>query len=272
MRGLQSLRGCFLQGIDRWELRGKHLCHSCADVTNGETEQHLVIRLRLAPLDRIQEVLRALLSPALECDNILLLPGERVQISDVSHQPERHKLLHGGLPESLDVERGTRGKMLDPSFHLRRARGVFTEIVRLSLGPVNPRTADRTHGGHREALCPCGTPPGDDTAHFRDDIPSLLYDNNVPHTEIQLTNVINVVECCAGNGCAAKEHGFQLGNRRHRAGAANLEGDARELRLRLSRCELESDGPTRAPRDRAKDILLPQIIDFDDHPVNVVRQ
>ena len=74
------------------------------------------------------------------------------------------------------------------------------------------------------------------------------------------------------HGHAADADRLEAGHGGQRAGAADLELDRFEHRLRLLRWELEGDRPTRRARERAEGGLLVETVDLEDRAVDLDRQ
>ena len=66
--------------------------------------------------------------------------------------------------------------------------------------------------------------------------------------------------------------GLQLGDRRQRAGAADLDLDRLDDRRRLFGGELVRDRPARAARDEAEPLLQREVVDLVDDAVDVVAE
>ncbi len=75
-----------------------------------------------------------------------------------------------------------------------------------------------------------------------------------------------------GDGHAADKHRFELGDRGHGAGAADLKLDVLKQSHLLLRRELVGGRPARRPGHKAQLLLQSDGIDLVDHAVDLVRQ
>ncbi len=74
------------------------------------------------------------------------------------------------------------------------------------------------------------------------------------------------------NGHAANVDWLQQGPGIDRAGAPDVHVDSEQARSNLRGRILERDGPARIARHRAQLLLMMQIVDLDDDPIDLVGQ
>src|SRR5690606_14293163 len=87
---------------------------------------------------------------------------------------------------------------------------------------------------------------------LRNDVTGALDDHVVTLANVLAGNLILVVQRGAGDHHAADGDRLQVGDRRQRAGAADLDGDLVQDGLRLLGGELVGDGPARGAADEAE--------------------
>ena len=75
-----------------------------------------------------------------------------------------------------------------------------------------------------------------------------------------------------GDDDAADGDGPQLGHRRQRAGAPDLDFDSLDDRRRALGGEFVRDRPARAARDEAQPLLQREVVDLVDDAVDVVAE
>ena len=85
-------------------------------------------------------------------------------------------------------------------------------------------------------------------------------------------DLVLVVQRGVGDDDAADGHRMQLGDRRQRAGAADLDLDRFDDRRRPFGRELVRDRPARAARDEAEPLLQREVVDLVDDAVDVVAE
>ena len=131
---------------------------------------------------------------------------------------------------------------------LQRARTFFRESIGLGAA----------------AACP-GRPD-----HLRDHVAGALDRHGVadPHTEP--LDLILVVQGRVLHDHAADRDRLELGDRRQRAGAADLDLDVADDGRRLLGRELVRDRPARGPRDKAQPLLPVEPVDLVDDAIDVV--
>ena len=119
---------------------------------------------------------------------------------------------------------------------------------------------------------PVGPPLEPHLDHLRDDVAGALHDHRVADPDVLGLDVVLVVQGRARHHDAADGHRLELGDRRQRAGAADLDGDPAHHGLGLLGRELVGDRPARRAADEAEPALLVEPVDLDDHAVDVVGQ
>jgi hypothetical protein len=113
---------------------------------------------------------------------------------------------------------------------------------------------------------------GNDGDDFRNHVTSPAHDHRIADPDILAPHLVLVVQRRVGHRDAADEDRLQPGDRRDRAGAADLDVNAEHLGQRLFGRELVGDGKTRRPRDKTELILPVEAVDLVDHAIDVVRQ
>ena len=113
---------------------------------------------------------------------------------------------------------------------------------------------------------------GDDAHDLRDDVAGAAHDHRVADADVLARDLVLVVQRRVRHHHAADRHRLELGGRRQRAGAADLDLDVVEPRHRLLRRELVGDGPARRARHEAQPLLPVEPVDLVDDAVDVVAE
>ena len=117
-----------------------------------------------------------------------------------------------------------------------------------------------------------GTLRQHDLDDLRDDVAGALDDDGVADADVLAVDLVLVVQRGVGYDHAADGDGLELGDRRQRAGTADLDLDAAQDGSGLLGRELVRDRPARAARDKAEPLLQVEAVDLVDHAVDVVAQ
>ena len=107
---------------------------------------------------------------------------------------------------------------------------------------------------------------------MRDDIARALQLHDIAFADILARDFILVMKCRAAHHHAADGHGLEIGDRRQRAGAADLNEDAFEFCGRLFRREFMSDGPARRAADEAEPFLPVDAVELVNDTVDIEGQ
>ena len=144
------------------------------------------------------------------------------------------------LAQALDVEGVARDEVLEPLLGLRRADeaagaaahdiGAAGRLVGLAHGVAAAGRADLRH---LEGLGALGPLVEDDAHHLRDDVAGAAHDHRVADADVLAGDLVLVVQRGVGDDDAADGHRLELGGRRQRAGAADLDLDVEQARRRL---------------------------------------
>ena len=85
---------------------------------------------------------------------------------------------------------------------------------------------DRAGVGHRERPGVYRPPFGDNAKYFRNDVAGATHNHRVADADAALAlDLVSIVQGRVGHRDAADEDGLQPGDRRQRAGTANLDVD-----------------------------------------------
>ncbi len=131
---------------------------------------------------------------------------------------------------------------------------------------------ERTGAFFRKSIGLCAARPlfRDHAKHLRNDVAGALDLHRVADADIEARDLVGVVQRGVLHHDAADRHRFELGDRRERAGAADLDLDILDDGGRLLRREFVRDRPARTARDEAEPVLPVEAIDFVDHAIDVV--
>ena len=129
------------------------------------------------------------------------------------------------------------------------------------------------HRGHSLGICHGSRirrPPAQDRADdARDDVARLLDQDPVAFADVLPRDVVGVVQRRHRDGRAGDEHRLEHGERRDRAGPADVHFDLLQERRLLLRRELERDRPARELAGGAEEPPLGELIDLDHHAVGI---
>ena len=113
---------------------------------------------------------------------------------------------------------------------------------------------------------------GHEAQHLRDHVAGALDRHHVADPHVEPLDLVGIVQRGARHHDAADIDRLELGDRRQRAGAADLDVDAVQPRARLLGRELVGDRPARRAADEAQPLLPVDAVDLVDHAVDVVGQ
>ena len=210
------------------------------------------------------------------------MPIARLQRENVGRRADQtfgEKELDQLFAQSLDVEGVARREMLEALDRLRRTderAGAAAHDVRFAGLLVDlaqsRRAADRAGLGEDIGLRVRRPLVEHDREHLRDDVAGALHHHRVADAHVLARDLVLVVQGGVGDDDAADGHGLELGDRRERAGAADLDVDRLDDRHRLLGWELVRDRPARRARDEAEPLLQREIVDLVDDAVDVVAE
>ena len=107
---------------------------------------------------------------------------------------------------------------------------------------------------------------------LRDNVPGALDHDPITDADVLALDLVLIVERRVRDGDATDPDRIESRDRRERAGAADLELDRLEGRLRLLGRELEGDRPARRAGEGAEAFLLVESVDLEHGPVDLDRQ
>ncbi len=106
--------------------------------------------------------------------------------------------------------------------------------------------------------------------HLRDDVAGALYLHGIAHPHIKTRDLIGIMQRRVLHHDTADRHRLELGDRRQRAGAPDLDFDVADDGGRLLGRKLVRDRPARRARHEAEPPLPVEPVDFINHAVDVV--
>src|SRR5580692_4762349 len=167
------------------------------------------------------------------------------------------------MPEVLDRLKGT-GELAGATG--TRALGAAGDDLAHHVGVQRARAYSRKliRLGAARALVE------DDAEHLRNDVAGALDGHRVADADIEPLDLLFVMQRCVLHHDTADRHRLELGDRRQRTGAADLNLDVLDDGGRLLGGEFVRDRPARAARHEAEPFLPVEAIDFVDHAVDVV--
>ena len=133
-----------------------------------------------------------------------------------------------------------------------------------------PQAGQRSRERVRRGL---GRPLGQHHLHdVGNDVAGALDQHGVAHADVLAADLVLVVQAHVADRDPGQRHGGELGDRRERAGLADVDLDRLHDGGRLTGGELEGDGPARMVRRGAEPPLLLERVDLDDRAVGVVAE
>ena len=246
-------------------------------MADAEREQKAIDRPRARILDGGEQVARRGLAPALAVLQALELPLllalEAEDVGRLAHLAEIVERLDLLLAEPLDVHRVARHEMAEPLDLLRRAdQAAGAAAHDLALLAHRMAAADRADGREFERLRvrrPLLQHHRDD---LRDDVARALHDHGVADADVLARDLVLVVQRGVGDHHAAHGDGLELGDRRQRTGAADLDVDLAQHGRRLLGGEFVGDGPARRARLETEATLQIEVVDLVDDAVDVIAE
>ena len=205
--------------------------------------------------------------------------GKREDVRRRLDQPIVVEDLDVLLAKSLDVEGVARHEMLEPLGPLRRAdqaAGAAPDHILLAGGWIDlahgVAAAGRADRGKAESLGALRPLLFNDAENLRNDVAGALDDHRVADAHVLARDLVLVVQRGVLHDDAADGDRLELGDRRQRAGAADLDLDVAEDGGRLLGGEFVGDGPARRARDEAEALLQIEAVDLVDDAVDVVAE
>src|SRR4051812_27713384 len=137
---------------------------------------------------------------------------------------------------------------------------------------MSRRAAHRTELRHDEFPLTPSPSFGNDLNHLWNHVTRSLNHNSVANADVLAPDLILIVERGSADDYASDINGLQHGQRRQRPGAADIDDDVVDAGCLLGRREFVCRGPARLSGDETQFLLLPKVIDFDDHAVDLEWQ
>ena len=147
------------------------------------------------------------------------------------------------------------------------ATPVFSSISRSAAEPQTGQTCWEDVG-----LGAGGPLVEHDFENLRDHVARALHDDGVADAHVLARDLVLVVQRGVLDDDAADRDRLQLGDRRQRAGAADLNLDTLEHGRRALGRELVRDRPAGTARDEAQPLLQREVVDLVDDAVDVVAE
>ncbi len=217
-----------------------------ADAADAERVDEARERDAAARRDRQREVARRGFAPALPRGDRLLMVGQTEDVGRAVQQAGGEKFAHGLLAEPVDVEGGAGDEVDQPLLDLRRAGEAAGAAAHHLAGRAQGRAAaDRAVVREHVGLRVRRPLLQHRTEDLRDHVARALHDHGVADAHVLARDLVLVVQRGARNQHAADIHRLQIGDRRERAGAADLDRDVFQHRRRLLGGEFPRGRPAR---------------------------
>ena len=238
------------------------------EVADPEPDEEPAQGAGLRGLDRSQQVVDRQVTEALERDEPL--GTECIDVAGVGQQAGFDELDDTLLTQPLDVERAPRREVDDALDPLGGTVDVRAEGVALAGKTHERSTAARALLREVPRTRPLGPVRQHRPDHLGDDVARLAHHHGVTGTDVFQADLVLVVQGGEPDGRSSHEHRLEHGERRGPAGPPDRHHDAQQLGGPFLGRELEGDGPTRRPRCRPQPALQFQVVDLDDHTVDLV--
>ncbi len=109
-----------------------------------------------------------------------------------------------------------------------------------------------------------------DAQHLRNDVAGALDAHRIADADVEPRDLVEIMQRRVLDHDAADRHRFELGHRRERAGAADLDLDVLDDGQRLLGGKFVRDRPARRARHEAETLLPVEAVDLVDDAVDVV--
>ena len=239
-----------------------------AEVTHAEGGQQLRQGALLRGVDLGNEILSARRADAIELHQ--LIDRERVQVSGVAHEACGGELLHHLFAESLDVHAASRREVSDLLIALGGAIGGDAARVGFTFGTDERVAATRAVRREHPWRAAFGPQRQHRSHDFGDHVAGLADHHRVAGAHVFHRHLVLVVQGGHANGGATDEHRLEHGERRRPTCAAHRHHDAAQQRGAFFRGKLVRDRPTRCPRGHTQPLALRDVVELDDHAVDLV--
>ena len=247
-----------------------------AERIDEAVEPHVAARL-----DGREQLLRRGRAPTLA----LLKLGGGAAIAGLKGEDVRRRLdqalvverLDVLLAEPLDIEGVARDEMLealDPLGRADKAAGAAPHGIDLAGDGIDlahgMAAASRAQSGKDELFRALRPLLLNHAENLRDDVAGALDDDRVADADVLALDLILVMQRRVLHHDAADGHRLELGHRRKRAGAADLDLDVVQHRGRLLGGEFMGNGEARRARHVAQALLEIEAVELIDDAVDVV--
>ena len=254
-------------------MQGQQFGACFADLADAEGVDQPVQRNSASVVDRRHQVVDRLLAPAFALRKFCRTVVQSENICRRGNQPILQKGNDMPGAETLDIEGVARHEVLQPLDILGRAdQATGATADRFAFRPDGVAAAGRA--GFRENIGLRAVRPlvEQHLDYLGNDVAGALDDDGVAFPDLPALDLVFIVQSRPRDHDAADSDRGQIGNRRQRPGAADLDGDFVQHGLRPFRRELVGGGPARRAADHAEARLPVEPVHFVDDAVDIVGQ
>src|SRR5579872_4154412 len=265
--GAQVVLARAAERVDGFEAQRKRAGRALADVANSQPVDKAVERAMARALDRVEQVLRALLGHPLKPRDLIV--RQAVEVVEFLHHPGFNQLADQLVAEAVDIHAALGGEVANRLAHSRRAIDVYAKVADLALLVHDRAAAIRAMRRHLElartrlALLGHAYDVGNHVA-------GALDQHGIALAHVLAADFVEVVERGVRNRHAGERHRLELCNRGERTDPPDVHRNLVDPRLGLLGLELERHRPSRRARDLAQLLLERKRVDLGDHAVGFV--
>ncbi len=195
-----------------------------------------------------------------------------VEVGQVLQVAGLHQGFDGRRSEPVDIHRLLGREIDQVAGQLCRTVDAGAADIRAIAVPFGGRPANRAVGRDPERRRLSGSLLAPHRQNSGDDVARLLDQDRIADPDIQVIDIVLVVQCGPANPRSGYLNGLEQGHGGQSPGPADLDLDVEDAGLLLFRRVLVGHGPARHLAGRAQQRARSQVIQFDNRPVDAVRQ
>src|SRR5579883_3185184 len=241
-----------------------------AHIANVECEEQARERALLTRLDGLEHIIRALLLDALQRQQ--LLAGQRVEIREGLDQASLNQLFTHTLADALNIHCAFRDEVPQTLQVACGTGQIGTVGHRHICFALDGSPADRAIVGQMVDLLVAGAALDHRFDDLGNHLAGALDQHPVADAQVFALDIALVVQGGPLDGYAANVDRFEQGPGIDRAGAPDIDANVEQTCCDLRGGILKSNRPAWIAGDGAQFLLLHDIINLDDHAIDLVGQ